>query len=70
MSREPESHDETRELRERLQGALADVEVLKGRLVEALEAKVLIEESLASQTNRVRQLEAEKRLMWEKVSDF
>lgn len=68
MSRDPDTQDETRELRERLQGALADAAALRVRLGDALEAKVLLEESLASQTNRVRQLEAEKRLMWDQAN--
>lgn len=59
---------ENRELRERLQGALADVEILKSRLGDAEQARASAEDQLMAASNRVRQLEAEKQLMWEKVN--
>lgn len=62
MSQQVDPRDEEiRELRQRLQGAMADNEVLRNRLDRAQEIHAQLDRKLQEKTNRVNVLEGEKR---------
>lgn len=61
MSQAEDPRDvEIKELRTRLQGALADIVVLENRNARAHEMHVKLDLALQEKTNRVRVLEGEK----------
>lgn len=66
---ESDLREENRELRQRLQGALADLADAQAKALAAQEARVQLEDVLMHAQQRVRQLEAEKALMWDKINN-